>query len=71
MIEQTLPPEYSDTYADNIKTVHGLIFWLQTIAQDADCMVDRDTIADVCDAAQKRLGSMQQALIQEVERGAS
>lgn len=64
----TDPPEYSETYADDIKTVHGLIFWLQTIAHDGDCAVDRDCIADVCDAAAIRLASMQDSLRQEVDR---
>lgn len=52
----------------DVKTVHGLIFWLQTIADDGDCNVDRDTIADTCEAAAKRLKSMQDSLIQEVSR---
>jgi hypothetical protein len=68
MAEQPDPPEYNATHADDMQTVKGVIYWLQTIAADADCNIDRDTIADTCDVAAKRLKSMQDSLRQEVER---
>lgn len=58
----------NDGHAADIQTVSGLIMWLEIIAEDGDCDVERDTIADTCDAAAKRLKSMQESLIQEVER---
>ena len=68
MTDGKTPPEYDQTHADDIQTVTGLASWLQAIAQDGDCMIDRDTIADTCEAAAKRLLSMQEALRQEVAR---
>ena len=58
----------SEGHASDIQTVTGLIFWLQTIAADGDCNVDRDIIADTCEAAAKRLKSMQESLRSEVAR---
>jgi|VirMetMinimDraft_7_1064189.scaffolds.fasta_scaffold100796_2 hypothetical protein len=58
----------SDSHAGGIQTVTGLIYWLQTIAADGDCNVDRDTVADTCEAAAKRLKSMQESLQSEVAR---
>lgn len=58
----------SESHAADILTVAGLVFWLQTIAADGDCNVDRDTIADTCEAAVKRLKSMQESLQSEVAR---
>ena len=51
---------------DDMKTVKGLIYWLETIADCDD--VDADTIADVCRHAANRMKSLQQSLIDEVER---
>ena len=68
MAKQPDPPEYSATQADDMQTVGGVIYWLKTIAADADCNIDRDTIADTCDAAAKRLCSMQESLRSEVAR---
>ena len=62
------PPEYSAIMTDDIKTVHGLVFWLQTIATDGDKMVDQDAISEVCAAAAKRLQSLQDSLRSEVAR---
>ena len=62
------PPEYANTITDDLKTVHGIICWLQTIANDGDCMVDRDDIVETCAAAAKRLSSMQSSLRSEVDR---
>lgn len=55
-------------YPEDIKTVSGLIYWLHVVANDEDCMIDRDAIADICEAAYKRMESMHQSLIQEVDR---
>jgi len=68
MPQQPYPPEYSNSHTDDMQTVHGVISWLEAIANDGDCMIDRDNIVDTCAAAAKRLQSMQQSLIQEVER---
>lgn len=56
----------SDGHASDIKTVHGLIYWLQTIAQVED--VDPDIITNTASAAAVRLKSMQESLHQEVGR---
>ena len=55
-------------HAGDIQTVTGLIYWLQKIATDGDCNVDRDTISDTCEAAANRLKSMQDSLRSEVAR---
>lgn len=55
-----------DGYPDDIKTVAGLIYWLQVIAQEEN--VDADCVVDVATAAASRLKSMQDSLRQEVER---
>jgi len=51
---------------DQMKTVAGLVYWLEVIADCED--VEADTIADVCRHAANRMRSMQQSLIQEVDR---
>ena len=58
----------SPDFNDDMKTVHGVACWLDAIADDDDCNIDRDYIAEVCGNAASRLRSMQQSLIQEVDR---
>ncbi len=62
------PPEYSMSLTDDLKTFEGLIYWLQAIATDGDCNIERDAIAEVCDTAAKKIESLRASLIQEVDR---
>lgn len=51
---------------EQMKTVAGLIYWLEVIADCED--VEADTIVEVCRAAADRMRSLQHSLIQEVDR---
>ena len=68
MITQTDQPEYEMSITDELKTVRGIVCWLEAIAHDGDCNIDRDKISETCEVAAKRLKSMQHSLIEEVAR---
>lgn len=55
-------------HAADIQTISGLIKWLKIIAEDGDCNLDRDTIADTCREAAKLIDAALENVVQEYVR---